>query len=130
MSKMETLNFGLSLLRTPEGLEIGGKTFHRKDVLKSLGGRWNVEKKVWMLPLDADLTSLRPPPPPPISAAMRQQMADYYISDNYLRRVSGRSRHGRCCSEATTKLDNFNPQGPMSYVCAKHGTYKSAYDGA
>ncbi len=123
---MEALNFGLSLLRTPEGLEISGKTFRCKDALKSLGGRWNVEKKVWVLPLDADLTSLRLPPP---SAAMRQQMADYFISDNYLRRVSGRSRHGRCCSEATTKLDDFNPQGPMWYVCAKHGNYKSDYDG-
>ncbi len=123
---METLNFGLSLLRTPEGLEISGKTFQRKDTLKSLGGRWSVEKRVWLLPLDADLTSLRQPPP---SAAMRQQMADYFISDNYLHRVSGRSRHGRCCSEATTKLDDFNPQGPMWYVCAKHGSYKSDYDG-
>ncbi len=123
---METLNFGLLLLRTPEGLEISGKTFQRKDVLKSLGGRWSVEKRIWLLPLDADLTSLRLPPPTP---AMRQQMADYFISDNYLRRVSGRSRHGRCCSEATTKLDDFNPQGPMWYVCAKHGNYKSDYDG-
>jgi hypothetical protein len=126
---METLNFGLTLVRTPEGLEISGKTFHSKEALKTLGGKWSGEKKVWILPLDADISSLRRPPPPPISASMRQQMADYYISDSYLRRVIGRSRHGRCCSEATTKLDDFNPQGPMWYVCTKHGNYKSDYDG-
>ncbi len=123
---METLNFGLVLQRTPEGLEISGKTFNSKEALKALGGVWNGEKKVWVLPLTADISSLRIPP---MSASMRQQIADYMISDSYLRRMRRRSRHGRCCSEATTKLDDDNPQGPMWYVCAKHGNYKSDYDG-
>jgi hypothetical protein len=126
---METLAFGLFLKRTPEGLEVTGKTYDSKDRLKALGAKWNAEKKAWVLPLEADLSSLALPPPPPQSASMRQQIADYYISDSYLRRVRKRSRHGRCCSEAKTEFDDENPQGPMWYVCAKHGNYKSDYDG-
>ncbi len=123
------LNYGLVAKTTPESIEVTGRTFDSKDRLKALGAKWNAEKKAWVLPRDADLSSLELPPPPPVSASMRQQIADYYISDSYLRRVIGRSRHGRCCSEAKTKLDDFNPQGPMWYVCAKHGNYKSDYDG-
>lgn len=121
---METLAFGLNAKTTPEGIEISGKTFDNKERLKLLGAKWNGEKKVWVLPLDSDLSSLKVPP---ISASMRQQIADYAISDAYLRR--GRSRHGRCCSAATTKFDDYNPQGPLWYVCETHGTYKSDYDG-
>jgi hypothetical protein len=124
-----TLNYGLLATTTAESIQITGRTFDSKDRLKALGAKWNAETKAWALPLGTDLSSLLPPPPKPISAAMRQQMADYYISDSYLRRVIGRSRHGRCCSEATTKLDDFNPQGPMWYVCKTHGNYKSDYDG-
>ena len=123
---MDSLAFGLRATTTCEGIEVSGKTFDSKDRLKALGAKWKAETKVWVLPLGTDISSLMPPP---ISASMRQQMADYFISDSYLRRVSGRSRHGRCCSEAKTKLDDFNPQGPMWYVCAKHGNYKSNYDG-
>lgn len=128
---MAALNFGLTMHKTDEGFEISGQTFHSRDKLKALGGKWNAEKKVWILPLTADLSSLVAvqQPAPPISEAMRQQMADYYISDAYLRRVIGRSRHGRCCSAAKTEFDEYNPQGPMWYVCDKHGRYKSDYDG-
>lgn len=119
-----TLNYGLVAKTTADSIEITGRTFDSKDRLKALGAKWNADKKAWLLPLGTDLSSLEVPP---MSASMRQQIADYYISDSYLRR--GRSRHGRCCSAATTKLDDFNPQGPMWYVCAKHGNYKSDYDG-
>jgi hypothetical protein len=123
------LNFGLLATTTTESIEITGYTFDSKERLKALGAKWNAEKKAWLLPLGTDLSSLALPPPKPISESMRQQMADYSISDAYLRRVRGRSRHGRCCVEAKTKLDDFNPQGPMWYVCEKHGNYKSDYDG-
>lgn len=126
--KMATvaLNYGLVAKTTTEAIEITGRTFDSKERLKALGAKWNAEKKTWVLPLGTDLSSLEVPP---MSASMRQQIADYYISDGYLRRAIGRSRHGRCCSSATTKLDDVNPQGPMWYVCAKHGNYKSDYDG-
>lgn len=123
------LNFGLLAKTTSECIEITGRTFDSKERLKALGAKWNAEKKVWVLPLGSDLSSLELPPPAPLSTSMRQQIADYTISDAYLRRVRGRSRHGRCCTEAETKLDDFNPQGPMWYVCQKHGNYKSDYDG-
>lgn len=33
-------------------IAIHGNTFPVKDQLKSLGGRWNAEKKAWMVPAD------------------------------------------------------------------------------
>lgn len=126
---MTTLNYGLFAQTTSEAIEIRGQTFDSKDRLKALGARWNAQKKVWALPLGTDLSSLALPPPPPPSARELQARADYFISDAYLRRVCGRNKNGRCCSEATTKLDDFNPQGPMWYVCKRHGSHKSDYDG-
>jgi len=123
------LNYGLLATTSAESIQITGRTFDSKDRLKALGAKWNADAKAWLLPLHTDLSSLELPPPKPISSAMRQQMADYFISDSYLRSVIGRSRHGRCCSDAKTKLDDYNPQGPMWYICAKHGNYKSSYDG-
>ena len=118
---------GLKATQAEDAILLSGKTFDYKDLIKSIpGAKWDAQQKLWRLPLGSELSPLVPPPP---SAAMRQAMADYYISDSYLRRVCGRTRHGQCCSEATTKLDDFNPQGPMWYVCTKHGNYKSDYDG-
>lgn len=124
------LNYGLLATTTAESIEISGRTFDSKERLKALGAKWNAEKKAWLLPLGTDLSSLALPPPPPLSASMRQQIADYHLELSY-RRFGGvtRSRHGRCCAAAKTKLDDFNPQGPMWYVCEKHGNYKSDYDG-
>lgn len=120
---------GLKATRDSESILISGATFQYKDTIKAIyGAKWDPQGKAWRLPLDADLSSLTPPPPPPPSARELQARADYYISDAYLRRVCG-SKNGRCCSEATTKLDDFNPQGPMWYVCKRHGSHKSDYDG-
>lgn len=121
---------GLKATQAEDVILLSGKTFDYKDLIKSIpGAKWDAQNKLWRLPLGSDLSPLVPPPPPPPSAAMRQAIADYYISDAYLRRVCGRNKNGRCCSEATTRLDDFNPQGPMWYVCAKHGEHKSSYDG-
>lgn len=123
---------GLTVTSSLEGLEVSGKTFDYKDQLKALGGRWNPSRKIWILPVGADLSVLQPlqqEQPKPVPANMQKQIADYMNSYSHLRGVRLRSRHGRCCSEATTKLDDINPQGPMWYVCAKHGNYKSDYDG-
>lgn len=129
MTTYEYLIGGLVAEKTHEGISIRGNTYQHRELLKSLGAKWTPSEKAWKLPAGTDLSSLTPPPPPPLSASMRQQIADYMISDRYLRLGVRRSRHGRCCSEAKTKLDDFNPQGPMWYVCEKHGNYKSDYDG-
>jgi hypothetical protein len=119
------LNYGLLATTTSEFIEITGRTFDSKERLKALGAKWVPEKKAWTLPLGSDLSSLALPS---VSASMRQQIADYMLESQLLR-VRYRSRHGRCCQEASTKLDEDNPQGPMWYVCSKHGNYKSDYDG-
>ena len=103
---METLNFGLFLQKTSEGLEISGKTFYSKEALKALGGVWQSDKKVWVLPLTTDVASLRLPQPK-------------------LKKVF---RTWICANKKAT-FDPFNPQGPLIWVCDCCGTWKSDYDG-
>ena len=115
---------GLQATQTEDAILLSGKTFEFKEQIKSISAaKWDAGKKLWRLPLGSDLSPLLPPPSPLISASMQQ------IANTYLRRISIRTSHGRCCSEATAKFDDFNPQGPMWYVCAKHGNYKSHYNG-
>ena len=100
---MESLAYGLSAMNTPEGVEIGGNTYPNRHRLKALGGVWQKEKKVWLLPVSADLTSLQP---------RRQKVFRTWI-----------------CGKKVAKIDPWNPQGPMIWVCSCCPTYKSDYDG-
>ena len=51
----------MSLKFTPsnEVLKVTGKTFHVKDELKTLGGRWNPLEGCWTLPLSSDTPEMR-----------------------------------------------------------------------
>jgi hypothetical protein len=113
-SKMQTLGFGLTALQTQEGIEISGRTYDSREKLKTLGGKWNAEKKAWILPPDADLSSLRRPPPAPRAAATprMQRVFRTWI-----------------CGKKVAKINPENPQGPMIWVCSCCPTYKSDYDG-
>jgi hypothetical protein len=122
-----TLRNGLVLTKTPEGLEISGRTYDAREYLKSKGGKWNPQTKAWLFHADTDFSELALPPPPKPSARELQARADYFISDAYLHRASRRNRE--CCSQCRRELDDFNPQGPMWYVCPTHGKWKSSYDG-
>lgn len=106
--QMEPLNFGLFLLKTPEALEISGKTFFSKESLKALGGTWDGQKRVWVLPLEANLQSLRlPPPKPQLKKVFRAWI----------------------CAKKRATLDPYDPQGPMLWVCDCCGAWKSDYAG-
>jgi len=41
---------------------ISGDTYHFKEYIKSVGGKWNPVEKVWRVPLTADLSCLQPRP--------------------------------------------------------------------
>ena len=95
-----------------------GRTFDHKDKIKSLGGTWEPATKTWALPPMTDVTWLKPAPPtspPPAAAAV----------PIFIRR----NRLGQCCSAANCTFDDACPQGPMVWVCAAHGRYKSDYAG-
>jgi len=111
---MQTLGFGLTALQTPEGLEITGRTYDSRDKLKALGGKWNAEKKAWILPPDADLSSLQPPPPAPRTAPLPRMQKVFRTW---------------VCGKKVAKINPGNPQGPMIWVCSCCPTYKSDYDG-
>lgn len=117
MTTKEYLLYGL-VATTTTGLDdilITGNTYNCREVLKSLGAKWSPEQKAWKLPSGTDLSALRPPPPPP--------------QPRFQPLPSRAIRGGRCCSRASAKLDDENPQGPLWYICPVHGTYKSCYTG-
>jgi hypothetical protein len=39
--------------------KISGKTFIWKEQIKSLGGKWNPEQKVWRIPRSTDISELK-----------------------------------------------------------------------
>lgn len=125
--QQELLIDGMVIKRTDEYSEISGRTYDSRELLKARGGKWHPQSKTWRFPPETDFSDLKLPPPPPPSARELQARADYYISDAYLRRVVPRRRD--CCKKCTREFDDFNPQGPMWYVCPDHGKWKSDYDG-
>jgi hypothetical protein len=112
---MTTLNFGLILQTTAEGMEISGQTFHSRERLKALGGTWHPERKLWILPLGTDITSLVRPKPQVIVRPPRRK---YLHGDRIW-----------VCPKKEAKLNPVNPQGPMMYVCPCCPTFYSSYDG-
>ncbi len=112
---MTTLNFGLKLQTTPEGMEISGQTFHSRDKLKALGGTWQPEKKLWLLPLGTDISSLQLPKPQKI---VKPPPRRYHYGDRVW-----------ICAKKQAALNPQNPQGPMMYVCPCCPTFYSSYDG-
>lgn len=44
---MSLISKGLVLEKTEDGYIVSGKTFPHKEALKSFGGKWNPERKVW-----------------------------------------------------------------------------------
>lgn len=115
--KMEKLGFGLIATQAPEGIEISGRTYDSREKLKSLGGTWNTTKKVWILPSDADLSSLRRPPPAPAAAPVERRQPLQRVFRTWI------------CGKKVAKINPDNPQGPMIWVCSCCPTYKSDYDG-
>ena len=119
---MEALAFGLFLKRSPEGLEVTGKTYDNKERLKALGAKWSAEKKLWILPAEADITSLAYVPPPP--KVKKPRIARVEPTTRYL---YGDRVH--ICAKKVAQCNPANPQGPMMYVCECHSTFYSSYDG-
>jgi hypothetical protein len=115
---MERLAFGLFAQKTSEGLELSGRTFDNKDRLKALGARWNPDKKVWVLPLEADLGSLAYVPPPKKTKQRVVATTRYLACDRVY-----------ICAKKVATFNPTRPDGPMIYVCDCHPTFYSSYDG-
>ena len=49
----------IHVTREETQIVLTGKTFDVKDKIKSLGGKWNPERRVWTLPLTMDTDELR-----------------------------------------------------------------------
>ncbi len=114
MPEVERLGNGLTLKRRPDVLEISGWTYEHRERLKALGGKWQPDQKVWLLPIGADLTEFKPVPVPrqPKPVPTLQKVFRTWI-----------------CIKKKAQLDPTNPQGPMLWVCPCHGTWRSDYTG-
>jgi hypothetical protein len=105
------LRYGLFATPGTEGIEISGQTFAAKFTLKQMGAKWNAGTKTWVFPTGTDLSSLQLPPPPPPQKKLKKVFRTWV------------------CGKKEARLDPYNPQGPMIWVCDCCGTYKSDYDG-
>jgi hypothetical protein len=111
---------GLQVERTDAGYRVSGRTFDYKELIKAIpGAKWNAAEKVWSLPSDASLFTLQRPIP------RREVIQPNMWAFDRLRDVQRRE----CCSKCTREFDDFNPQGPMWFVCPTHGRWKSDYTG-
>jgi hypothetical protein len=82
--------------------EVSGKTFHFKDEIKELGGKWDNARKIWTLPKDTDLEFLV------VKKVIPKEVRPKVIP-----------AYGCCCEKA--KLMEEYWQGPMYYQCEDHG---------
>lgn len=122
---METLSNGLTLTKTNEGLEISGRTFEYRELMKAKGGRWNPHKKIWVFPSETDFSEMRALVPVPAPQRRRKPVEPNMWVFDRLRDT----RRRECCSQCRREFDTSNPQGPMWFVCSVHGKWKSDYDG-
>ena len=120
MAQQETLKYGLVLHKTQEGLQISGRTYEVREYLKSKGGKWNPQAKAWLFSAETDFSDLKMPPPPP----PKPYEPNMWVFD----RLRDKRRR-ECCSQCKREFDEFDPQGPMWYVCPTHGKWKSDYSG-
>lgn len=126
MSGKENLVNGLYAEISSEGIFISGKTFDNKDMLKQMKAVWVPEVKKWKLPPGTDLQPLRPQVPMRTQVPMRPPEARVRQINIYADRPR---RYGACCAKCKTAFDNYNPQGPLWYICPDHGKWKSDYTG-
>ena len=127
--RKETLINGLLAEFYPDGVLISGRTFDNKDALKALGAVWSAPLKKWKLPLQVDLSSLRPQVSPQQSRPQEQPRANVYEPNMWVYDRMRDKRRTKCCNQCKTEIDKFRPDGPLWYVCPQHGKWQSDYTG-
>lgn len=143
--KMTEINVGIVAKTTTAGIELSGfNTYHWKETIKAMGGKWQPATKTWVLPVEAVLQPLMPVLPPWVCCHKARHLdhhnktlvcSQHYPKGNTpqpprFQPLPKHAYYGRpCCSHAKARFDSENPQGPMWYDCPSHGTYKSCYTG-
>lgn len=93
---------------------ITGKTFDWKDKIKALAGaRWNPAEKAWRIPLSTNIDDFMDDV---ILTQVEYEEQVKQAHERYLKEVHW---WGKCCDEA--KLEDEYWQGPLFYMCPKHG---------
>lgn len=114
---------GLNIVILDGQIQISGKTFDHKDKIKAIAGaKWNPAEKCWTVPVGSNISALMDPS---VKYVYRDPGPNMWAYDR-MRDV----RRRECCKKCTREFDDFNPQGPMWFVCPDHGKWKSDYDGS
>lgn len=116
-------HYGLNVEQSTENIRISGSTFDHKDKIKAIAGaKWNPAEKCWTVPIGSDLSALIQPV---VQYRPAKDPGPNMWAFDRLRDV----RRRECCSKCKREFDDFNPQGPMWFVCPVHGKWKSDYTG-
>jgi hypothetical protein len=97
---------------------IKGKTFDWKDKIKALAGaRWSPAEKAWRVPLSTNIDDFVD------DVVLTQVEYEAQLKEWAKQAAEARKNYvppyGECCKEAKIKEEYW--QGPMFYLCPKHG---------
>ena len=101
-------------------LAIGGKTFHAKEVIKRLGGKWDPVMNMWLVPADLDNDTFRK------SLQHKASIAENTAKLNEkMKRAAAKSPAGIAQANAKAKarvvecLEMKKKTGAYSWICCE-----------
>jgi hypothetical protein len=101
-------------------LAIGGKTFHAKEVIKRLGGKWDPVMNMWLVPADLDNDTFRK------SLQHKASIAENTAKLNEkMKRAAAKSPSGIAEANAKAKalvlkcLEMKKKTGAYSWICCE-----------
>ena len=104
-------------------LAIGGKTFHAKEVIKRLGGKWDPVMNAWLVPADLDNETFRK------SLQHKASIAENTAKLNEkMKRAAAKSAAGIAEAHAKAKarvvecLEMKKKTGAYSWICCEDCT--------
>lgn len=93
---------------------ITGKTFPWKEKIKALAGaRWSPAEKAWRVPLSTNIDDFVD------DVVLTQVEYEQEIKEAMKKFAERIPPYGKCCEEG--KIEEEYWQGPMFYLCPKHG---------
>jgi hypothetical protein len=97
-------------------LAIGGKTFHAKEVIKRLGGKWDPVMNMWLVPADLDNDTFRK------SLQHKASIAENTAKLNEKMKRAAAKAHANAKALVLECLEMKKKTGAYSWICCEDCT--------
>jgi hypothetical protein len=94
-------------------LAIGGKTFHAKEVIKRLGGKWDPVMNAWLVPADLDNETFRK------SLQHKASIAENTAKLNEKMKRAAAKAHANAKALVLECLEMKKKTGAYSWICCE-----------